>query len=461
MRAKAAATSAASKKTPKRDPHQAMVHALVKAICIGKDAFPFGLIKLDGADDFPPLFDPRGGEKRRAMRDEDEARMGADQEEAVDTDEPSEGEPERGGSLALGGEPEDRDQGRQSAVFGPRAGSTQLPIRRAGADGIFGQPLGTNASQPVSELGSIGSRGLTPQQQHVLRGQTGGFRDNMPPGISAAQSSLFHGQGHSRQGSRFSFANENASASASVKLAANPRIMAQQSSMMPTAFHNQANTSFYTSTSVPGPPPGLKSTGTPPSVFGGHGFGSGGFGSSARDSGELLQSLISRGKTAAAGGSQGLDASKREYQFSPFPSQYPYQGAPGSFASTSSPYHSALSSPVPPPATGLLATLYGQSQPIGSGAFPDASSAAKHLKQQQRKGKKHRHANTSSSGGSGLVDLGADPSILQAARMQQHHAQHQQQGGPNSAGAASAFGGQSQGGYNQGMMYGSTTYGRW
>jgi CCR4-NOT transcription complex subunit 4 len=459
MRAKAAAKPVETKRSSKQDSRDDLVSSLIKAICLGKDAFPFSSSTANIVDQsFPPLFDPRGGEKRRAMRDEEEARLGVDQEEAVDTDEPSEGEPERGGSLALGGEPEDRDQGRQSAGFGSRTGSAQLPIRRAGAEGIFGQPLGANNAHVVSDLGSIGSRNITPQQQSFLRGQGSVLRDGMPPGIGAAQSTLFQGQGHSRQGSRFSFANENASASASVKLAANPRIMAQQSSMMPTAFHNQANTSFYTSSSMPGPPPGLKSTGTPPGVFGGQGFGSGGFGSSTRDSGELLQSLIGR-KSAAPGGSQSHDASKREYQLSQFPTQYPYQGGSGAVPSTTSPYHSTLSSPAPP-VTGLMASLYGPSQPIGSGAFSDANSAAKHLKQ-QRKGKKHRHANTSSSGGSALVDLGADPSIL---RMQQHHAQHQQQSGPNSAGAGSAgqglFAGQSQGGYSQGMMYNST-YGRW
>ena len=91
-----------------------------------------------------------------------------------------------------------------------------------------------------------------------------------------------------------------------------------------------------------------------------------------------------------------------------------------------------------------MATLYG-TQP---GAFQDFG-----LKQ-KKKGKKHRHANTSSSGGSGLVDL-ADPSIVHAGGLR-----HQQQG--NNAGVGQGlFGGQSQGGYNPNMMYGSGGYGRW
>jgi CCR4-NOT transcription complex subunit 4 len=112
------------------------------------------------------------------------------------------------------------------------------------------------------------------------------------------------------------------------------------------------------------------------------------------------------------------DAGKREYMISSFSNQYP--------SSTST----------PTPAPGLLASLYGN-QP---GAFQDFGS------KQKKKGKKHRHANTSSSGGSGLVDL-ADPSILQAqARMQQQHQQSQSNAG------VGQFGGQSQGGYPN-MMY--------
>ncbi|CCF37536.1 hypothetical protein CH063_08842, partial [Colletotrichum higginsianum] len=128
---------------------------------------------------------------------------------------------------------------------------------------------------------------------------------------------------------------------------------------------------------------------------------------------ELLQTLI-RGRGANG---QGHDAGKREYMLSSFSNQYP--------SSTSS---------TPAPASGLLASLYGN-QP---GAFQDFGP------KQKKKGKKHRHANTSSSGGGGLVDL-ADPSILQA-RMQ-----HQSQS--NAGVGQGLFGGQSQGGYNPNMMY--------
>lgn len=373
---------------------------------------------------YPPLFDIRGGEKRRVMREEEEARLAGEQEETVEARDPSEGEPEAGGSLALGGEPEEREPTRETLPFDPRRGG-QPPIQqRSNTEGIFGPAL----SQGSGNMATVGSRSMTPQQQQqmFMRPQSS-FTDHLPPGIStsgAALSSLVQQQqqsGHARQSSRFSFANDNSSGAASVQLAANPRIMAQQKAMMPSSFPSQQSSQFYT-TSVPGPPPGLKSTGTPPSMFGqGPSFGGSPFGAAPKDSNaDLLQSII-RGR-AAAGSAQAHDAAKREYMNSPFSNQYP-------------------TSSTPTPASGLLASLYGN-QP---GAFQDFGP------KQRKKGKKHRHANTSSSGGSGLVDL-ADPSILQA-RMQ-----HQSQS--NAGVGQGLFGGQSQGGYNPSMMYNSS-YGRW
>ncbi|OHW97374.1 RNA recognition domain-containing protein [Colletotrichum incanum] len=362
---------------------------------------------------YPPMFDTRGGEKRRAMREEEESRLGVDQEQQSDAQEASEGEPETGGSLALGGEPEDRDAARDVA-FEQRRPGTQPPIQRTNGEGLFGPALGSGFGQASVSGGSVGgSRSMTPQQQLFVRSQSG-FGDHLPPGIATAQPSAVQqqGGGHNRQGSRFSFANDSAGTSASVKVAANPRIMAQQTAMMPSAFHSQPGSQYYAS-SMPGPPPGLKSTGTPPNMFGqGHSFG-GSFGAASKDSAELLQTLI-RGRGANG---QGHDAGKREYMLSSFSNQYP--------SSTSS---------TPAPASGLLASLYGN-QP---GAFQDFGP------KQKKKGKKHRHANTSSSGGGGLVDL-ADPSILQA-RMQ-----HQSQS--NAGVGQGLFGGQSQGGYNPNMMY--------
>ncbi|CCT64589.1 probable MOT2-transcriptional repressor [Fusarium fujikuroi IMI 58289] len=353
-------------------------------------------------DQYPPMFDPRGGEKRRAMREEEDSRLTGEQEEQPEVHEPSEGEPETGGSLALGGEPEDRDTSSDNRGFDRRP-STQPPIQRLSTDGLFGPSL-TGASPFGQSSANPGSRSMTPQQLY-LRSQ-GGFGD-APPGITS-QSNAFQnqgqsqGQGHNRQSSRFSFANDNASSSTNVKVAANPRIMAQQSSMMPNTFPSQSSNQFY-GASMPGPPPGLKSTGTPPSMFGQ--FGGQGFGAPKDNSSELLQSLIGRGR---AGNNQSHDAGKREFMIPSYSNQYP-----------------PSSTSTPAPSSGLLPPLYGNTP----GGYQDMGS------KQKKKGKKHRHANTSSSGGSGLVDL-ADPSILQA-RMQ-----HQSQG---SAGVGQGlFGGQSQ-----------------
>jgi len=415
------ATSAAAQKpsgTPvekaKRIPQDAL-RSLLKSLEGCSLAWP----KLGGdlpPDEFntlyPPLFDVRGGMRRRALRASSEDDSSVEDQQSGGVREPSEGEPESSGSLALGGEPEDRDSGREGPSFDPRRGS-QPPIQRGSTDGLFGQAVGSAFAPPAANLGSIGGRSMTPQQPSFMR-QPANFVDHL-----STQANLFQGQGHNRQGSRFSFANEGrdaAASSTSVKLAANPRIMAQQSSMMPSSFHNQPGGQFY-ATSMPGPPPGLKSTGTPPGVFGQHGFGSAAFGGASKDTNEMLQLFRGRGA-----GSQAHDAGKREYMFSSFPSQYP--------SSTSS---------TPAPASNHLASLYGPHP----GAFHDMGS------KQKKKGKKHRHANTSSSGGSGLVDL-ADPSILQARMQSQQHLQQQSNAGLGQG----LFGGQSQGGYNNpGMMY--------
>lgn len=381
------------------------------------------MLKIIGACDFklrpvspdntvPPLFDVRGGEKRRAMREEEERRLNGEQDEQPEPLDPSEEEPESG-SLALGGEPEDHEHVREPLAFDQRRAIAQPPIQRSNTEGLYATGISSSFTQGAPSIASITNRTMTPQQQAYLRPQ-GSFAESMPPGINTSQSSLFQGQGHGRQTSRYNFATETQSSANTLKLATNPRIMAQQASMLPSAFHSQPGGQYYSASSMPGPPPGLKSTGTPPSIFGqGGAFGNSGFG--AKDSNEVLQNLI-RGRAGGVG--QAHDASKREYMFSSFPHQYP--------PSTSSPA---------PATAGLMAALYpnGAHQDIGA--------------KQKKKGKKHRHANTSSSGGSGLVDL-ADPSILQARI--QHHQQ-------SNAGVGSGlFGGQASGGYNPNMLYNNT-----
>jgi len=381
---------------------------------------------------FPPLFDTNGGAKRRAMREqtEEEARLNIEQESQSDirsAAEPVEEEEPESGSFQLGGEPE--DTGREIPQGFQRRPSAQLPIQRT--NNGPGAP-GLSFPRNISNLSSINGRTLTPQQTALLlnnQNPSSSFADQFSPGMGSQlgqSAGLFQPQGHNRQSSRFNFSNENPSLP-SIKPSANPKLMAQQSSMMPSASHAQGS-QFY-GASMPGPPPGLKSTGTPPTGFGqSHGFGGSMGGASAfngvpkNNESELLRDML-RGR-GNVGGGQSHDTGKREFMFPSFLQQYP----------------SASSTPAP--ASGL-ASLYG-SQP---GAFHDYSQ------KQKKKGKKHRHANTSSSGGGGLVDL-ADPSILQA-RMQ-----HQQQSNAG-VGPGGLFGSQAQGGYNSNMMYGGAGYPRW
>ena len=161
-------------------------------------------------------------------------------------------------------------------------------------------------------------------------------------------------------------------------------------------------------------------------MFGqGHGFATSGLGYGANLTGrnpndEMMRDLL-RSRNLG-GGAQLSDAAKREYMFPSFLRQHP-------------------TSSTPVPAAGLLNHPYC-TQP---GDFQDA------VQKPKKKGKKHKHANTSSSGG-GVVDV-ADPSILQA-RLHQ---------GGSSIGGQGLFAGQGQGGLHSvyGGGGGGAGFGRW
>ncbi|KAG8629457.1 hypothetical protein KVT40_003322 [Elsinoe batatas] len=239
------------------------------------------------ADHMPCMIDPSGGRKRRLARTRIEEEQQRRLEERVAQEE-NEEQLQRSGSLQLGGEPDDPAHGQQHAIQPPQSGA--------------GQDLDNELSQL-----NLNARGMTPAQQQLLLQR---FQSSPSQQSVGSQQAGFQGQfgqanppGHARNVSRFSFANDS-SAATSVKPVANSKLMQQQSAMMPlqtgNAFGQQP---FYTST-VSGPPPGLKTTGTPPvsggGMFGqGHGFATSGLGygsnmPSRNSNDEMMRELFRR-----------------------------------------------------------------------------------------------------------------------------------------------------------------------
>ncbi|CAO2656004.1 Nn.00g048070.m01.CDS01 [Neocucurbitaria sp. VM-36] len=388
---------------------------LLKTICSSDFKFVFSSAVLSDEEfkaitEFPQLLDPNGGAKRRAMREKErestlqreaeaeaEAKMTTQQAPAAERED---NEATVGGSLQLGGEPE---EGHDSGASHANQHTIAPPGQQAFGGSLFGQ--NTSLGEDFSSLG-LSNRGLTPQQQQQLLlsnfksgTQSSGLQSNMPNTQPQQQGLSGGAQGHTRHTSRFSFANDSASASANVQPVANQKLMSQQNSMMPKnanqfnqiSQHQPLGGQFFTN--VQGPPPGLKPTGTPPvsgtGMFGqGHGFATGGLGYGAnvagRNSNDAMYQDLLRSRNMD-GGARGADAGKRESMFPSFLNQHP-----------------TTSTPAPTP--GLLSFPYGPSP----GAYQESGS-----QKSKKKGKKHRHANTSSSGGGGLADV-QDPSILQA-----------------------------------------------
>lgn len=396
---------------------------LLKAVMSADFKFVFSSAVLSEEEfkaitEFPQLLDPNGGAKRRAMREiekelaaqreaEAQAQAAASQQPQQQQQQQAPAESEEhettaGGSLQLGGEPEETHQPGASQ-------QNQHVIAPPGQHALGGNLFGQNNSlaEDFNNLGLNTTRQLTQQQQQQLllsNFKSGPQSASLLSQFQNSQPQQTHAPtgnagGHTRHTSRFSFANDSASASASVQPVANQKLMNQQSSMMPKnashfnqiSQHQPLSGQYYTS-GVQGPPPGLKATPTPPvsggGMFGqGHGFGTGGLGYGANASGRnnndaLYQDLL-RGRNLDSGARVG-DAGKRESMFPSFLAQHPTTSTPG-------------------PAPGLFSLPYGPSP----GAYQETGS-----QKSKKKGKKHRHANTSSSGG-GVVDV-TDPSILQA-----------------------------------------------
>ena len=435
---------------PPADQEAPLLDSLVRAVNSPCFKFVFSAAGLPPdelalIDNHPSFIDPYGGVKRRAMREKAEQERVKREQELLQSA-PVEEEGRESGSLQLGGEPDDANPPR-GRTGRDSHGAIQPPSQQGTtASSAVGSPV--SASSHQFQGINLNNRSLTPLQQQQLMllksagNQQAGLVDPLQSGMNSTAfdhvaqtrqgllqsqvAQLNALQAQSRQNSRFSFTND-----ASSKNLANSRMLNQPTSLMqsgtpnplaaPSPQHTLAS-NYYTS-GVQGPPPGLKTAGTPPVSGGGmfaqgHGFTSNaslGLGGKQEANPELMRELLRSRSGTNAGGLPGQD-NKRELMF-PF-------------------LHQHQTPPPLTPVNGLLSSVYGSQ----AGNTPDSGA-----QKQRKKGKKHRHANTSSGGG-GVVDL-ADPSILQA-RMHQV-------GGNAGQGL---YGSQGQGGYA--MMYGSG-FNRW
>lgn len=390
------------------------------------DISRFSKINQDVLSNMPPLFDIDGGVKRQMVRkpEHEHERLQKDHEAAsqalstMATDDNPEG-----GSLQLGGEPDERHAGDEAR---PRNLAVGPPSELMSPTFNLAHIL-----SPESQPSALSGRSSIPHNQHLphqFKSPSPGFSGQGSQQSSLAQTSHFGANGHTRQNSRFTFAHDLGSSNASVKATSNPKFSNQQSSHMAPSSQYSGSSNHYFTSGIQGPPPGLKATGTPPvsggGMFGqGHGFATAGLGYGANSSGpnsEMMRQMLERNRGGSAGSGQTSEGGRREFMISPSSHQSRY--------------------PSPAHYLGLSSSSYGAM----SGAYQDHGP-----QNQKKKGKKHRHANTSSSGG-GVVDH-ADPSILQSRMHQAGGGNHSQYGNQS----------QGQGGFNS-MMYGNGGYGsRW
>jgi len=406
------APAEAVKKSKPVDPIQAQYDAILKSVS-GDFRFIFDDSCLSpeeraALNDMPALIDPYGGAKRRLMREKEEterSRMEAEAKEKLEAQAKSTAEDTldeenmAAGSLALGGEPEEDPRSTSAR------GAIQRPSQSAAATTFITEQFSTI---------SLNGRSLTPQQrQQLALLNSNGVQQ--APGLQApSQNTAFEMSDFDRRGPQYSQAQFEQISSHQRH---GSRYFNTESKTTTTTSRYQGQQQSFYSSGVQGPPPGLPTAGTPPVSGGGmfaHGqnFTNPGFGTVKDANAEMY----SRGRS---GTNTGHDMAKRELLLSL--QNNPLRSPP-------------LSAPVP----GALNPLYGQYP----GTYQDPG-----LVKQRKKGKKHRHANTSSSGG-GVEHL-ADPSIVQA-RVHQ-----------GSATGQGLFGG-NQGGYQQqsNLMYGGG-YNRW
>ncbi|TPR04723.1 hypothetical protein CAN33_0031160 [Aspergillus niger] len=336
-------------------PETPLLDNLVKAVNSPDFKFIFSAAGLPAEEvalieNHPSFIDPYGGVKRRAMREKAEQERVRREQELLQSA-AAEEESRESGSLQLGGEPDDAmpprgRSGRESH------GAIQPPSQQGTTtNSAVGSPVSATSHQ-FQQL-NLAGRSLTPLQQQQLLllksagNQQAGLVDQLQGGLNSAaldqaaqvrqgllqsQMAQFNAlQAQSRQNSRFTFANE-----ANAKNIPNVRMLSQMQAGTPNPLaapspqHGLAG-NYFTS-GVQGPPPGLKTAGTPPISGGGmfaqgHGFTTNanlGLGSNLgkqEANPELMRELL-RGRSGAnAGGLQGQEAAKREFMF-PFLQQH-------------------------------------------------------------------------------------------------------------------------------------------
>ncbi|KAI9691020.1 MAG: transcriptional repressor general negative regulator of transcription subunit 4 [Bathelium mastoideum] len=397
----------ASQAAPKDDPEFAgILNNLIRSVTNADFSFRFSTANVPEEDlfvieNFPLMIDPRGGEKRRVMRQkQEEQRQRHDLETQIALQAAAATEPEENpesGSLQLGGEPEDQhdmnfNRRHQNVIQPPSQANLESNVFSGGLSGLNLNSRNAPSQHQDYQLLQTLKPG-NPQANMLLSsfqsGQT--QQNNTFPGLSQ-----HHGgaPGHARQSSKFNFGSDNTTS----KTASHGKTMNQQPLVSPAGGSHFSQTQGLGNqlfSTVQGPPPGLKTTGTPPvsggGMFGqGHGFANNALGFNAglagRNSNDDYLNDLMRGGRGRTGTGGPVEAGKRESHFPSFLHQHPQTSTPA-------------------PAPGLLSLHYGPQ----SGPLHDAGP-----QKPKKKGKKHRHANTSSSGGGGVVDAAADPSILQA-----------------------------------------------
>ncbi|UDD55191.1 hypothetical protein AFCA_002830 [Aspergillus flavus] len=336
------------------DPEAPLFENLIKAVNSPDFKFVFSAAGLPAdevalIENHPSFIDPYGGVKRRAMREKAEQERAKREQELLQSAAVEE-ETRESGSLQLGGEPDDAHppRGRGSRES---HGAIQPPSQQGTTtNSVVGSPV--SASSHQFQGLNLAGRSLTPLQQQQLMllksasNQQAGVVDPLQSGLGSAaldQAAVRQGllqtqmaqlnalQAQNRQNSRFSFTNDAGS-----KNLSNVRMLSQQASLMQSGTPNPLaapspqhglTSSFYTS-GVQGPPPGLKTAGTPPISGGGmfaqgHGFttnsnlGLAGNIGKQETNPDLMRELLRSRSGTNASGLQAPDAAKLDEEFPP------------------------------------------------------------------------------------------------------------------------------------------------